>query len=225
MGSQAFAQAFANALESLKSDPTYPIPSSVTFALQSVSYELYCPIYCYTYITRVRYTATVLNNDALLPIINANLAASVYQGTLQHFLQGTGGYPYVSLNSRGSYRSQLPGASLGLPSSQPSRQPTQQPTQQPSSQPTRQPTRQPSQQPTGQPTRQPSGQPTRQPTMQPTGQPTCQPTQQPTMQPSQQPSTQPSTQPSAHPTITNCPHIAIEPRAINHHASFCTSWQ
>ena len=146
----------------------------------------------------------MLNNDALLPVINANLAASVYQGTLLHFLQVTGGYPNVWVNSYGSFRSQLPGDFFGSqsswPTSQPSSQPTQQPTQQPTSQPTRQPSRQPTRQPTSQPSRQPTSQPSKQPT------------QQPTTQPSIQPSSQPTRQPTAQPTVrvkSNCQHIAF----------------
>ena len=125
----------------------------------------------------------MLNGDALLPVINANLAASVFQGTLQKFLTVTRGYLNVYMNNYGSFRSQLPGAFFGLPSSQPtsqpSRQPSLQPTRQPISHPTRQPTRQPTSQPTRQPTRQPTSQPTRQPTRQPTSQPTLLPTNTP----------------------------------------------
>ena len=126
IGSLNFANTFADALESLKDDPTYPIPSSVTFTLQSITYELRCPSGCGDYLTRVKYTATVLNNDGLLPIVSSNLAASVYSGTLQNVLQNMGGYSYVQIYNTGSFRAQLPGTPTSKPTSQPTHQPTQQ---------------------------------------------------------------------------------------------------
>ena len=185
IGSLDFAYTFADALESLKDDPTYPIPSSVTFVLQSVTYELRCP-YCGDYVTRVRYTATVLNNDGLLPMVSSNLAASVYNYILQRFLQNMGGYTYVQIYNTGSFRANLldtptslptPSSSSSsllwsvLPSSQPTSRPTKivSGTQQPSRQPSRHPSRQQSHVPI-------SMQMSRQPTSQPSAQPTTQPT-------------------------------------------------
>ena len=92
----------------------------------------------------MRYTATVLNNDGLLPIVSSNLAASVYTGTLQNFLQNDGGYSYVQVYSTGSFRVQLPDSPTSQPTSQPTRQPISQPTSHPTTQPTTQPTTHPS---------------------------------------------------------------------------------
>ena len=105
-----------------------------------MTYELSCP-YCGDYVTRVKYTATVLNNDGLLPMVSSNLAASVYNGILHRFLQNMGGYSYVQIYSTGSFRAQLPGSPTSQPTSQPSRHPSRQPTSQPSKQPSQQPTR------------------------------------------------------------------------------------
>ena len=146
IGSLAFAQTFADALESLKSNPTYPIPSSVTFTLQSVTYELYCTN-CGNdnfYVTRVRYTATVRNNDGLLPIVSSNLAASVYTGTLQNFLRNMGGFTNAQVSGLGSFRAQLPFSPTSQPTSQPTGQPLGFPTHRPSHRPTSQPSSHPS---------------------------------------------------------------------------------